>query len=57
MQDAASVPTDQFIELLDRLPGGLDLDPLALETKAIQRRRELVDGASLLRLGGDEPGG
>ena len=35
---------------MDRLPGGLDLDSLALETKAIQRRRELVDGASLLRL-------
>ena len=50
MQDAASVPTDQFIELLARLPVDLDLDSLALETKAIQRRRELVDGASLLRL-------
>ena len=50
MQDAASVPTDPFIELLARLPVGLDLDSLALKTKAIQRRRELVDGASLLRL-------
>lgn len=50
MQEAASVPTDRFIELLARLPADLDLDSLALETKAIQRRRELVDGASLLRL-------
>ena len=50
MQDTASVLTDQFAELLKRLPAGLDLDRLALETKAIQRKREVVDGASLLRL-------
>jgi hypothetical protein len=50
MQDAAAVSRDQFSELLARLPAGLDLDSLALETKAIQRRRELVDGSSLLRL-------
>jgi Transposase DDE domain len=50
MQDAASVLMDQFSELLKRLPTGLDLDRLALETKAIQRKRELVDGASLLRI-------
>jgi transposase-like protein len=37
MQDAASVLTDQFAELLGRLPAGLDLNRLALETKAIQR--------------------
>jgi hypothetical protein len=37
-------------DLLERLPTGLDLDCLALETKAIQRKRELVDGASLLRI-------
>jgi hypothetical protein len=49
MQDASSVPTDRFIELSARLPDGLDLDSLALETKAI-RRPEAVDGASLLRL-------
>jgi hypothetical protein len=34
MQDAASVLTDQFAELLGRLPAGLDLNRLALETKA-----------------------
>ena len=50
MRDAASVVTDQFADLLERLPAGLDLDRLALETKAIQRRRELVDGATLLRI-------
>src|SRR5215469_5493989 len=51
MQDAASVPTDQFIELLARLPVGLDLDSLALETKAIQRRRELVAARAGSRAG------
>lgn len=50
MQSTASVLTDQFSALLARLPTGLDLDRLALETKAIQRRREVVDGASLLRI-------
>lgn len=50
MQDAASVLGDQFSDLLARLPAGLDLNHLALETKAIQRRREIVDGASLLRI-------
>jgi hypothetical protein len=50
MQDAASVFGDRFTELLERLPTGLDLDDLALETKAIQRRREVVDGAALLRI-------
>ena len=50
MQTTASVLTDQFSELLKRLPSGLDLDRLALETKAIQRKRKIGDGASLLRL-------
>jgi hypothetical protein len=50
MQDPASVLTDQFPDLLARLPAGLDLDRLALETKAIQRRREVGDGATLLRI-------
>jgi hypothetical protein len=50
MQDAASVLTDEFAEVLARLPAGLDLDRLALETKAIQRKREVVDGAALLRI-------
>jgi hypothetical protein len=50
MQTTASVPTDQFTDLLERLPAGLDLDLLALETKAIPRKRKIGDGASLLRL-------
>ena len=50
MQNAASVPTDQFSDLLKRLPAGLDLDALALETKAIQRKRKIDSGAGLLRL-------
>jgi len=41
---------DQFTDLLERLPADLDLDGLALETKAIQRKRKIGDGASLLRL-------
>ncbi len=50
MQTTASVLTDQFPDLLKRLPADLDLDSLALETKAIQRKRRIGDGASLLRL-------
>lgn len=50
MQNQASILTDQFPDLLKRLPVALDLDSLALQTKAIQRRRELADGESLLRL-------
>src|SRR5271168_5150868 len=50
MQNVASVLTDQFSDLMKRLPAGLDLDHLALETKAIQRKREVVDGARLLRI-------
>jgi len=50
MQNAASVPVDQFSDLLKRLPAGLDLDTLARETKAIQRDRKIGGGANLLRL-------
>jgi hypothetical protein len=50
MQNVASVLTDQFSDLLKRLPVGLDLDRLALETKAIRRKREVDGGASLLRI-------
>src|ERR1700704_6006172 len=50
MKNTPLCPTDQFTALLGRLPAGLDLDRLALETKAIQRKRKIGDGASLLRL-------
>jgi hypothetical protein len=41
---------DSFTEVLGRLPPGIDLDALAFETKAIQRRRDIADGTTLLRL-------
>ena len=50
MQNIASIPADQFEELLRRLPADLDLDSLARETKAIERKREIASGATLLRL-------
>src|SRR4051812_50034281 len=50
MQNTASLPTDKFEELLRRLPAALDLDSLARQTKAIERRRALDSGADLLRL-------
>jgi hypothetical protein len=46
MQNAASLPADQFDELLHRLPAGLDLDQLARQTKAIQRKRALTRAVS-----------
>ena len=50
MQITASLPVDRFDELLRRLPADLDLDVLARQTKAIERKREIDSGASLLRL-------
>ena len=50
MQITASDPADPFTDLLKRLPAGLDLDRLALEEKAIQRKRNLGGGVALLRL-------
>jgi hypothetical protein len=50
MQNTASLPADRFDELLLRLPAGLDLDALAKQTKAIERKREIDNGANLLRL-------
>jgi hypothetical protein len=50
MQNTASLPTDQFEELLRRLPPDLDLDVVARQTKAIERKRAIDSGANLLRL-------
>jgi len=36
MQDAASVLTDRFSEVLERLPAGLDLDILALVWNSVE---------------------
>src|SRR3978361_869802 len=58
MQTTASLPADQFDELLRRLPTNLDLDSLARETRAIERKRVVGSGADLLRLAlGRGPGG
>src|SRR5258708_5339573 len=50
MQNTASLPADRFDELLRRLPADLDLDALAQQTKAIERKREIDTGTNLLRL-------
>jgi hypothetical protein len=50
MQNPASLPADRFDDLLRRLPGDLDLDAVAVQTKAIERKREIDSGADLLRL-------
>ena len=50
MQNTASLPADQFNDLLGLLPPYLDLDELARQTKAIERGRKVDSGASLLRL-------
>src|SRR6202521_5713992 len=50
MQTTASVPTDQFPDLLKPLPADFILDAFALETKHLQRNRKIRNGASLLRL-------
>lgn len=50
MQSSASLLTDGFDDLLARLPASLDLEAVALGTKAIERKREIGTGADLLRL-------
>ncbi len=50
MSDLSALPATAFVEVLNRLPAGLDLDALAHETKALRRRREVACGADLLRL-------
>ncbi|MFL5288659.1 MAG: hypothetical protein ACJ8AW_48830 [Rhodopila sp.] len=42
--------SEPWQEVLDRLPPELDLDALALSSGALKRRREVGDGATLLRL-------
>lgn len=50
METTPSAHGDGFCDLLARLPAGMDLDRLAHEHAAIEREREISDGASLLRL-------
>jgi hypothetical protein len=45
-----SVTSEPWREVLDRLPPELDLDALAFSSGALKRRREVGDGATLLRL-------
>ena len=45
-----SVTSEPWQEVLDRLPAELDLDALAFSSGALKRRREVGDGATLLRL-------
>jgi hypothetical protein len=50
MEQTSSSPETAFAGLLARLPADMDLDGLAREHKAIERGREIADGATLLRL-------
>jgi len=50
MQNTASLPADRFDDLLRRFPTSLDLDALARETKAIERKREIGSGTQVIRL-------
>jgi hypothetical protein len=50
MPSPASLPPDQYVDVLNRLPADLNLNDLARQTKAIERGRVLDDGALLLRL-------
>ncbi len=50
MQSTASLPADRFDQLLRRLPAHLDLEQLARQTHAIERKRELSSGVDLRRL-------
>ena len=47
---AISQTSEPWQDVLERLPPELDLDALAVSSGALKRRREVVDGAMLLRL-------
>ncbi len=51
MHNTASSTPDAWLDRLARFPPGIDLDQLALTTKAIQRARGISDASELLRLG------
>jgi hypothetical protein len=50
MQNTASLRADHFGAVLHRLPATLDLDQLARQSNAIERKRALGSGTDLLRL-------
>ena len=51
MQNLASPPDADWLDILSRLPSDLDLNQLARDTLAIQRVRGITDAVDLLRLG------
>jgi hypothetical protein len=51
MQNVASPLDSDWLDVLSRLPPGLDLNQLARDTLAIQRSRGIADAEALLRLG------
>ena len=51
MQNLASPPDSDWLDILSRLPPDLDLNQLARDTLAIQRVRGITDAVDLLRLG------
>ena len=51
MQNLASPPDSDWLDILGRLPADLDLNRLARDTLAIQRLRGITDATDLLRLG------
>jgi Transposase DDE domain len=58
MHNIASSFDSEWLDVLDRLPADLHLEPLARETKALLRRREITAASDLLRLGlAHGPGG
>jgi hypothetical protein len=57
MQNLASPPDSDWLDILSRLPPDLDLNQLARDTLAIQRLRGITDAADPLRLGLGPPSG
>ena len=51
MQNLASPPDSDWLDVVSRLPPDLDLNRLARDTRAIQRVRSITDATDLLRLG------
>jgi hypothetical protein len=54
---ASSFASEPWQDVLTHLPAELDLDALAVSSGTLKRRREVVDGAMLLRCHGTWSGG
>ena len=57
MQSAPRLPADHFGKVLGRLQPDLDLDALALATRAVVRKRVVASGADVLRFRRDRTPG